>query len=237
MLNAYNLKISSKDLNGYSSEYSHRNINYHSLREHMSDRIINMSDISKTCFPISKYNIFISHSHKDFSIAKKLANFLYENLGLSAFIDSMFWMHKDDVFEKIVSDFDLSDSECCRLYDSVNIEFCNAILQIINMSDIVFFLNTKSMSFFSKNYETVTNSPWIFYENEVTELIKKNDSLIHSGKLNEDINLEHKFNNSFVNLNINDLNKIVLKSKKDRIKSAVDIIADYEYDRYLTSNF
>ena len=41
-------------------------------------------------FPISEYDVFISHSHKDIEIVKNLYSFLRE-LGLRPFVDSIAW--------------------------------------------------------------------------------------------------------------------------------------------------
>ena len=57
-----------------------------------------------------KFDVFLSHSHKDKTKIISIAGFLHEKLGLNSFIDSCLWGYSDDLLRMI--DNQLSDIFC-----------------------------------------------------------------------------------------------------------------------------
>lgn len=48
-----------------------------------------------------KYDVFLSHSHKDIDKVKAFSGWLYDMFGLKCFIDSCAWGYCDDLLRKI----------------------------------------------------------------------------------------------------------------------------------------
>lgn len=136
---------------------------------------IDADAIQKEWFPTLKADIFISHSHKDLSIAKAVAGWLKEKLNLSAFIDYYAWGCCDELLKKI-------DDLYCKNKDNtynyqlrnfttshVHTILSNALTKIINNTECILFINTPESVSVEKSILDVkehktTTSPWIFHE-------------------------------------------------------------------------
>lgn len=131
-------------------------------------------------FPDVKADIFISHSHNDRDKAVKLAALLYENFGLVSFIDSFVWGSADKLLKKI-------DEKYCKqesgYYDyekrnfstsHVHMMLSVALGKVIDKCECVIFLNTaNSVSTSSDVIINKTNSPWIYSEICMSNIMKK----------------------------------------------------------------
>lgn len=148
-------------------------------------------DIMDDWFPEIKADIFISHSHHDEKLAKKLAGWLYENFGLVSFIDSYFWGYCNDLQKKIDNKYCMNDGQKTYSYEKrngstshVHMMLSMALMKMIDKCECVFFINTPSsinsetsieeISKIGKAIEKTTSSPWIYSEILMTKLINKN---------------------------------------------------------------
>ena len=139
--------------------------------------------IIKTWFHPEKYDIFLSHSHKDLDKVKAFAGWLNDNFGLKCFIDSCVWGYCDDLLR------DIDDNYCRnslnKMYDyrkrncstsHVHMMLATALTSMMDSSECLMFFNTpNSVSKCSDIAEDtyVTYSPWIYYELYMSYHIRK----------------------------------------------------------------
>ena len=189
MYRAFNVTLESNKYLGYANAQQYENdksISLQNLR-----RIINSKDmlqayeIKKLLLPSKRYDIFISHSHKDLEIAKGLSGYLNALCGVSCFIDSLYWgnidelqeelnrmhLHKDEATGKKYFDHQ-STMEVAK---HANMILASALTEMIDNCECVFFLNTdnsviRGTEAISKNE---TYSPWIYHEVFTTTIIQK----------------------------------------------------------------
>ena len=63
--------------------------------------LIDADKLMQACMPQKNgFNIFISHSHKDFDYAQKLASYIFKKFGLKCFIDSNIWLNSEEDIQK-----------------------------------------------------------------------------------------------------------------------------------------
>lgn len=63
--------------------------------------LIDADKLMQSCMPQKNgFNIFISHSHKDFDYAQKLASYILKKFGLTCFIDSNIWLNSEEDIQK-----------------------------------------------------------------------------------------------------------------------------------------
>lgn len=63
--------------------------------------LIDADKLMQACMPQNHdFNIFISHSHKDFDYAQKLASYIFKKFGLTCFIDSNIWLNSEEDIQK-----------------------------------------------------------------------------------------------------------------------------------------
>lgn len=121
-------------------------------------------------FPNISADVFLSHSHVDLEIAKKLAGFLKEEFGLTTFIDSFFWGHKDDLFKEIIEEDDDASS---HLRAHIHNLLISALMNMIDNCEVLIFLNTDSAAPFCETaIEKRVYSPWIFSELNISRFIR-----------------------------------------------------------------
>ncbi|MGL4863109.1 MAG: hypothetical protein ACRC4T_08325 [Cetobacterium sp.] len=142
---------------------------------------ITSNELTDLLFPkIEKFDIFLSHSHKDLDKALGLAGFLKANFGLEVFIDSCFWRNINELLKEIDNEFSKSDYDS-ELYDynkrNISTAHCHIILatalkEMIDHIECFIFLDTnESISLRSQMEET--KSCWIYYELEISKCIEK----------------------------------------------------------------
>ena len=189
MYRAFNVTLESNKYLGYANAQQYENdksISLQNLR-----RIINSKDmlqayeIKKLLLPSKRYDIFISHSHKDLEIAKGLSGYLNALCGVSCFIDSLYWgnidelqeelnrmhLHKDEATGKKYFD----NQSTMEVAKHANMILASALTEMIDNCECVFFLNTdnsviRGTEAMSKNE---TYSPWIYHEVFTTSIIHR----------------------------------------------------------------
>lgn len=157
------------------------------------DNVLDSSKIIEKLFPVSKkYDIFISHSHKDISQVSKLFCYL-ESRELNVFVDSMIWKNAYQLLKKIDQKFCKKDKTDNRYdYDKRNVSTSNVFLilnyalqQVIYNSELLIFLGTEnSMSLHERiNNQDTLMSPWIFSELAFTKLVNKKSPEYYRSKV------------------------------------------------------
>lgn len=142
---------------------------------------IDANQLQNDWFPKIEADIFLSHSHDDLELAKKLAGYLYKKFGLKTFIDSTLWGSSNTLLKDIDDRYSKRDD--FKYYDyskrnfstsCIHMILSSALYHMIDNCEAFFFLNTpnsiKDISFKNKNLHTA--SPWIFYELDISKKIR-----------------------------------------------------------------
>lgn len=139
-------------------------------------------------FPNLRPHVFISHSHKDGQQALGLAGWLKNRFGLNAFVDSCAWGYGDVLLKALDKEYCWQDDEQTYNYDRrnrstthVHLMLTNALLRLIDSSECILFVNTPnaiSPQAFIQSGGT-TNSPWIYSEMMLTQLIQRRSPRAH----------------------------------------------------------
>lgn len=151
------------------------------LIELIDKKIIDGNALQDMWFPEEFMNnekfIFISHSHADEKLAIKLAGYLNQTFGIYSFIDSCVWHNGDDL-KKQLNDCDYNGYNICHScgcdgfsynLSCVHMMLSSALAKMIDKCECIFFLNTPS----SINLNKKTESPWIYYELNIADLVQK----------------------------------------------------------------
>ncbi len=143
------------------------------------DGSINGSKMQSNWFPQIDADIFISHSHRDEKMAITLAGWLNEKFGISTFIDSCIWGYSNDLLRQIDNKHCLNPSGETYSYEKrnnstshVHMMLSTALNMIIDKAECLFFLNTPN-SITTKEIISQTESPWIYSEISMSELIRR----------------------------------------------------------------
>ena len=151
------------------------------LKQIIGNKIINGDALQNLWFPNEFFRdksfVFISHSHADEELAIKLAGYLYEKFGIYSFIDSCVWMHSDDLNKELnncsLKEYNRCNSCGCEEFSynisCVHMMLASALTAMIDKCECIFFLNTPS----SLNINRKTESPWIYYELNIANVIQK----------------------------------------------------------------
>ena len=132
-------------------------------------------------FTSGKYDIFLSHSHKDEELAIAIAGMLNEKFGLKVFIDSQVWGYIYDLQKEIDDEYCKNEGkENSYSYDKRNVStshvhlmLSNALRKMIDSCNFFFFLDSQnSLKYVNINSEDATFSPWINLEIEITNTIR-----------------------------------------------------------------
>lgn len=159
-------------------------------RESDLRRILNGKEVlvaKKICnlfFPVEKEcHVFLSHSGLDKQKVQMFAQWLKKNFEINAFVDSDLWGSIEELKEEI-DDAEKKTNDCFS-YDTsmhVNVMLCHALTQMIDYAECFIFLKTSNSSITHKSpKESITFSPWIFYELSLFETIRVN--VRHRGSL------------------------------------------------------
>ena len=65
------------------------------------DGILNGTQLQESWFPLVEADLFLSHSHRDETLALALSGWLYDELGIKAFIDSSIWGNANDLLKMV----------------------------------------------------------------------------------------------------------------------------------------
>lgn len=186
MYNGFNLKLSDIwMLESSQFDYTFIQMEHEIQIDHtiesfrMAGGGIDASKMQIGWFPPIKADVFISHSHDDECDAKTLAKWLYEKFKLVSFIDSMVWGNSRILQEMI--DNNLCYNKRTRLYDydcvnksssHVHMMLSTALSTMIDESECIIFLNTPSSITPLNSVYGHTESPWIYAEISMTQLLR-----------------------------------------------------------------
>lgn len=169
--------ISRSHKNFYASHFNNlanNQIIWKALEENIvMDSSISADKLKKEWFPEIKSDVFLSHSHKDVELTKKISRLLGE-LNLYAFIDSDVWGYSNDLIKQLEKMYypntiDLHD----KIVAHVNIMLTSALTKMLNNTECVIFLNTTNSIIPSTSYYNTakTDSPWIYHELFTTSIL------------------------------------------------------------------
>lgn len=180
MYRGFSLKISDEDIKGLPN-YQFNHFHSSTIRDILRKNIvtsysIDADELKSDWFPMVKSDVFLSHSHKDIELAKKIAHLLGE-LHLRTFIDSEVWGYSDDLIKQIEEQyypygaFQVHD----KIVAHVNIMLASALTKMLNNTEGVIFLNTPN-SIAPTGYSNAnkTDSPWIYHELFTTSILPVN---------------------------------------------------------------
>ena len=138
------------------------------------------SKVYANWFPQIDANVFISHAHKDSDLAIGLSGFLKYEFGISSFIDSCVWGYSGDLQKALDEAYCLSEDGKTYSYSKrnrstahVHMMLSVALSNMINNCECIIFLNTPQSIVPAKYIEdNATESPWIFAEIAMTQIIQ-----------------------------------------------------------------
>lgn len=142
----------------------------------LSDGSVDGSKLQAYWFPRIKADVFISHSHQDEKLALALSGWLYDTFRLVPFVDSCAWGYFDKLSELLFKGAvqandppqDHKDAEN-KIRDHVHTMLIDAITEMIDITDCLFFLNTSN----SIHADGKTQSNWIQSELKIAKSIRK----------------------------------------------------------------
>ena len=152
-----------------------------SLSKYMDpDGLLNGSKIEEDWFPQDecKFDVFLSHSHKDEKVMIALAGFLSQELDLRCFIDSQLWGYAGELQG-------LMDEACCRYdnkkhtwnYDDRNVStsyvhnmLAVALSKMMDKTEAFFFAETHNSTIKAQAGQTL--SPWIYTELSIASILR-----------------------------------------------------------------
>ena len=149
-----------------------------------TDNKIDGSKLINDWFPNYEADIFISHSHLDTRTAKRLACWLKNTFNLTVFIDSTIWGSVDELLNKIDNKYSVlkKDKDGGTTYNyktrnyttsHVHMMLSTALVDIMNSTECIFFLNTPASLAVNEVKDRKTNSPWIYNELKIASIIEK----------------------------------------------------------------
>ena len=190
MISGFNVELSKNSISAWEKFHQKGLEMYSDLKRNISSNIEDMifndkidgDSLQNLWFPTDLFKndkyIFISHSHQDKELAINLAGYLHAKLGVKSFIDSCVWGNIVDLNRQL-NDCTLGNEDYCKRCDCqqfsqnlayVHMMLSSALMTAINKCSYVFFLNTPS----SININKKTESPWIYYELNIVNIISAN---------------------------------------------------------------
>lgn len=142
---------------------------------------LNATKLTSDWFPQIDADIFISHSHNDYEDIVALAGWLYENFGITSFIDECLWGFCENLLRLIDNEYCMAFSGDFYDYQKRNYSTSHvymmltaSLFDMIDNTQCLFFYNTPNSiipkDIFSSTEQTL--SPWIFTEIGMTKLIR-----------------------------------------------------------------
>lgn len=189
MFRAFNVKLDPNEYLVYANTRQYENdklISLQKLRSIIYSRdVIQASEIKKLLLPSKRYDIFISHSHKDINIAKGLAGYLEKYCKVSCFIDSLYWGNIDELqnelnelhltYDGVTKKSYYDYEKTLRVAKHADMILASALTQMIDNCECIFFLSTDNsvISGVEAINKSETYSPWIYHEVFTTTIIQK----------------------------------------------------------------
>lgn len=177
------------DINAYK-----RSLKDYVIIDNIDGECLNGTTIQNNWFPLVEADVFISHSHADKKLANAFAGWLYDEFGLTSFIDSNIWGYVDELLMLINNKYSnrritpygsclYNHEKCNKASQHTNIMLLMALQNMIDKVESVFFLNTdQSITVFEDDHMNHTYSPWIYSEIVCTQLIRKRPLINYRGK-------------------------------------------------------
>lgn len=153
-----------------------------SIDEYLSiNGTIDGKKLEKNWFPQISSDIFISHSHTDENLALGLSGWLEYHLKINAFVDSNVWGYAGELLYSIDKRYCFNDKTNNYRYEDRNIStahvhvmLCAALTKMMDETECLFFISTpSSITTKSALEDSETNSPWIYLELTLADLIQK----------------------------------------------------------------
>ncbi|MCU0359747.1 MAG: hypothetical protein MUF75_03355 [Bacteroidia bacterium] len=143
------------------------------------DGSINGFHMQSNWFPQINADIFVSHSHRDEKTATALAGWLSDKFGISTFVDSCIWGYSNELLRQIDNKYCLNPGAATYSYEKrnhstshVHMMLSTALNMMIDKTECVLFLNTPN-SITTKEVVSQTESPWLYSEISMSELVRK----------------------------------------------------------------
>lgn len=169
--------------------------------------ILDGAKMQSNWFPQIKADVFISHSHKDEKKAIALAGWLYKTFGIKSFIDSCIWGYSNELLRLIDDEYCYQNSSQTYNYNlrnystsHVHMMLSVALTMMIDCTECIFFLDTPN-SISASSIISKTESPWIYSEISMTQMIRKNiperrkkketEYFEKGGKFSESLRIQH----------------------------------------------
>lgn len=141
------------------------------------DGVLDGKDLREYTFPngeVDEYNVFISYSHNDTELAKRLCAYLQDYCGLRVFLDYYVWKSADSLLRRIDDCYCKTRDNVHYIYGRRNFSTSHvhamlsmAIMDIINKTECCIFLDS-GHSIQMKSLENAskarTLSPWLYEE-------------------------------------------------------------------------
>lgn len=197
------------------------------------------SSLIKYCFPNNeKYDIFISHSHKDVEKVNYLSSYLEHELNIKCFIDSNIWLNINHILKEIDNKYALNEESGNYNYyirnittSHIHMMLNNALSKMIDCCDCLFFINTENSIDEYRSCKGKTLSPWIMSELYLSSIIRIKEPLGYEGKR---ITTDHAFIEAGIEKKIPDFLYDVDTShlKKIQAKDIKNIIYNLPKEKY-----
>jgi len=205
----------------------------------LNEGVINGSVMQKNWFPQVKADIFISHSHKDEKRAVALAGWLYQTFGIKSFIDSCIWGYSNDLLKLIDKKYCYQEESNTYNYNLRNYSTSHihmmlsvALTMMIDNTECIFFLTTPN-SITTSSIIKKTESPWIYSEIAMTQMVRKNvperiknkadENLEKGGVLKESLKIQFDADLShLIEINVETFNLWIKGFLKSTANNALD---------------
>ena len=147
--------------------------------------VIDGTKLQNHWFPNIQADIFISHSHQDREIAIALAGWIFKTFHIIPFIDSCVWGYADDLLKNIDDHYCINTDRKTYCYEKrngstshVHMMLSTALGMMIDNTACLIFLNTPN-SITSNEVVEKTQSPWLFSEIAITNIIRRRSPKKH----------------------------------------------------------
>ncbi|WP_052510621.1 hypothetical protein [Pseudomonas sp. W15Feb9B] len=151
------------------------------LADYLVDSVtIDAKKVIDLLFPEVNADVFISHSHKDVSLATQLAIDISNTKGMGVFVDSCVWGSSskllkiiNDRFCKIPGSSNYDYEKVMRTSSHVNMILTTALQRMMDSASNFIFLDSESSLIQGKFWEDEvrTDSAWIHMELKFSELL------------------------------------------------------------------
>ena len=128
---------------------------------------VDLSKVIKDWFPSGKYDIFLSHSHKDEELAIAISYYLKKTFDLNCFVDSCVWGYAETLLKKLDEKYSKDNDYDCRNGTTAHVHLMlnSALMEVMCSSTAFIFLQTdNSLATDRKGVKNWTYSSWIYSE-------------------------------------------------------------------------